>query len=273
MIRAFREWLLGTPSPATPLPQRPGGVPPGCARSDRALRHRAEARRRRDGRRVLPRATNASTAAVAIKMMPSLASDETARQRFWREARAAASVNHPNVCQIYEIGEDGGELFIAMELLEGEPLAEQTRARAAERRPRRCRLPSDMLAALSALHHARHRPPRSQAVERVPHSAWRQAARLRAGAARSSKIARSADRPDAHRHRDGDAAIHGARTDHRRSRRCPHAICLRPAPSCSRCWPAGRRSAADSDRGSQRDAARAAACARPDRRPWRRSIA
>src|SRR5262245_35895354 len=50
---------------------------------------------------------------VALKTMSSLATDETARKRFWREARAAASVNHPNICQIYEIGEDRGELFIA----------------------------------------------------------------------------------------------------------------------------------------------------------------
>ena len=56
---------------------------------------------------------------VALKTMTSLAKDETARQRFWREARAAASVNHPNICQIYEIGEDKGDLFIAMELLGG----------------------------------------------------------------------------------------------------------------------------------------------------------
>jgi non-specific serine/threonine protein kinase len=60
---------------------------------------------------------------VALKTMTSLAGDETARKRFWREARTAASVNHPNVCQLYEIGEEGGELFIAMELLEGEGLA------------------------------------------------------------------------------------------------------------------------------------------------------
>ena len=64
---------------------------------------------------------------VALKTMSSLASDETARKRFWREARAAARVNHPNVCQLYEIGEEGGELFIAMELLEGEALAERLR--------------------------------------------------------------------------------------------------------------------------------------------------
>ena len=88
---------------------------------------------------------------VALKTMSSLASDETARKRFWREARAAASVNHPNVCQIYEIGEDGGELFIAMELLEGEALAERLRRgplSVSEAVP----IGLGMLAALSALH-------------------------------------------------------------------------------------------------------------------------
>src|SRR5262245_26013638 len=62
---------------------------------------------------------------VAVKMLPGLESDERARQRLWREARTAASVNHPNVCQIYEIGEEAGRLFIAMELLEGESLADR----------------------------------------------------------------------------------------------------------------------------------------------------
>ena len=64
---------------------------------------------------------------VALKTLSRFADDETARKRFWREARAAASLNHPNVCQIYEIGEDGAELFIAMELLEGEVLSERLR--------------------------------------------------------------------------------------------------------------------------------------------------
>ena len=62
---------------------------------------------------------------VAIKILRSLQQDEAARQRFWREARAAASVNHPNVCQIHDVGEDSGTLFLAMELLEGESLAER----------------------------------------------------------------------------------------------------------------------------------------------------
>ena len=60
---------------------------------------------------------------VAIKMLRQAGLDEQGSKRLWREARAAAAVNHPNVCQIYEIGEESGELFIAMELLQGESLA------------------------------------------------------------------------------------------------------------------------------------------------------
>jgi serine/threonine protein kinase/tetratricopeptide (TPR) repeat protein len=88
---------------------------------------------------------------VALKTMSSLASDETARKRFWREARAAASVNHPNVCQIFEIGDHDGELFIAMELLEGEALGERLRRgplSVSETLP----LTLGILAALQALH-------------------------------------------------------------------------------------------------------------------------
>jgi len=60
---------------------------------------------------------------VAIKMIREPAGDARSRQRLWREARAAASVNHPNICQLYEVGEENGELYIAMELMEGESLA------------------------------------------------------------------------------------------------------------------------------------------------------
>jgi serine/threonine protein kinase len=65
---------------------------------------------------------------IALKTLTSLAQDPDARKRFWREARAAASVNHPNICQIYEIGEDGDTLFIVMELLEGQVLSDRLRA-------------------------------------------------------------------------------------------------------------------------------------------------
>jgi eukaryotic-like serine/threonine-protein kinase len=60
---------------------------------------------------------------VALKMLRAAPDDAQARERLRREARAAASVNHPNVCQVYDIGEDGGEMFVAMELLDGEPLS------------------------------------------------------------------------------------------------------------------------------------------------------
>lgn len=88
---------------------------------------------------------------VALKMMLSLRHDETSRRRFWREARAAASVNHPHVCQIYEVGEDNGTLFIAMEMLEGEPLSEHLR-RGPLSVDQALPIAVDMLAALGAIH-------------------------------------------------------------------------------------------------------------------------
>ena len=60
---------------------------------------------------------------IAVKMLRDAHADPHARERFWREARAAARVSHPNVCPIYEVGESGGMLFLAMELLEGQSLA------------------------------------------------------------------------------------------------------------------------------------------------------
>jgi TolB-like protein/Tfp pilus assembly protein PilF/predicted Ser/Thr protein kinase len=88
---------------------------------------------------------------VAIKIIAE--PDDAARKRFRREALAAAAVNHPNVCQVYDIDEDSGQLFIAMELLSGEPLSD---------RLARGRLPSaevisigrGVLGALAALHDA-----------------------------------------------------------------------------------------------------------------------
>src|SRR5687767_13708854 len=64
---------------------------------------------------------------VAIKRIRHDLTHGQAHERFWREARAASSVNHPNVCQLYEIDEDADGLFLTMELLEGEPLSERLR--------------------------------------------------------------------------------------------------------------------------------------------------
>jgi serine/threonine protein kinase/tetratricopeptide (TPR) repeat protein len=58
---------------------------------------------------------------VALKTIRG-ASDDTARKRLWREARAAAGISHPNICQLYEVDETDDGLVLAMELLDGEPL-------------------------------------------------------------------------------------------------------------------------------------------------------
>jgi serine/threonine-protein kinase len=105
---------------------------------------------------------------VAVKTIAT--PDESARKRFKREARAAARVNHPNVCQVYEIGEDGGQLFIAMELLAGEPLSDRL-GRGPMPVDEAVSLARDMLAALGALHETSivHRDLKPSNVFLTPH--------------------------------------------------------------------------------------------------------
>ncbi len=66
---------------------------------------------------------------VALKFLPpALADSPEFRERFLVDARAAAALSHPNICVIHEVGEAEGQLFIAMEDVEGETLRQKMRA-------------------------------------------------------------------------------------------------------------------------------------------------
>jgi serine/threonine protein kinase len=65
---------------------------------------------------------------VALKFLPpQIVHDPKQVQRFREEARTASALNHPNICTIYEVAEEHGEMFIAMEFVEGRPLSESIR--------------------------------------------------------------------------------------------------------------------------------------------------
>ena len=106
---------------------------------------------------------------VALKMLRP-GNDPTGRERLLREARAAARLTHPNICQIYEVGLDGDDLFVAMEFLQGEPLNLRVE-RGPVPLPEASEIVLGILAALETIHEAGliHRDVKPTNVFLTPH--------------------------------------------------------------------------------------------------------
>ncbi len=90
---------------------------------------------------------------VALKVLrPELASDPTNRQRFLREAQAAAALEHDHVVTLYQVGEDRGIPYLAMQLLQGETLEQRLRREQGLPVPEVLRIAREIALALSAAH-------------------------------------------------------------------------------------------------------------------------
>src|SRR3954469_22436398 len=118
--------------------------------------HRIEAMAGRGGMGVVYRATHlALERTVALKVVsPELVEDATTRQRFLRESKIAASIDHPNVIPVYYTGEEDGVAYIAMRYVPGEDLRTLVRDGGPLERGRAARIVAQIGAALDAAHAA-----------------------------------------------------------------------------------------------------------------------
>ena len=91
---------------------------------------------------------------VAIKLVPTMNAEPIARQRFVREARSAAAFTHPHAVALYDAGEADGSLYLVMELVEGQSLAELLAARGPLGPAESERIMAAVLSALAAAHGA-----------------------------------------------------------------------------------------------------------------------
>ena len=107
---------------------------------------------------------------VALKILAAeLADDDNFRERFLRESRVAASIDHPNVIPIYDAGEADGVLYIAMRHVEDSDLRGLLSAAGPLEIERTIAIGSQVAGALDAAHRLGPRPPRRQAGQRPAH--------------------------------------------------------------------------------------------------------
>src|SRR5579863_1832006 len=91
---------------------------------------------------------------VAIKILPNhLSDDPEFKQRFEREARTVSSLNHPHICQLFDVGQQDGTDFLVMEFLDGETLADRLR-RGALPFNELCKIGMEVAEALEIAHRA-----------------------------------------------------------------------------------------------------------------------
>ena len=199
---------------------------------------------------------------VALKMIRGAYADDIQIARFKIEAEAVAALRHPNILQIYDIGESNGSPYVALELLEGGSLADRLHGTALPpKQAAEWMVP--LVLAMDAAHQAGivHRDLKSANIlfsaDGIPKiTDFGLAKRLEDGRG-----------PDAHRPGDGNAELHGARAGPGRYQiGRPARRHLRPRARCStRCSPAGLRSRASrrwrpSSRSSSRSRSRPRAC-------------
>src|ERR1039457_688215 len=108
--------------------------------------------------------------AVAIKTVHEASKSGDARSRLWREARSLARVSHPGICQIFDVIEDDKDLFLVLELLGGQSLADRI-ASGPIITPEAVSIERQILEALEALHHLKivHRDLKPSNVFLTPH--------------------------------------------------------------------------------------------------------
>ena len=117
---------------------------------------------------------------AAIKIIaPELAETSGFRERFNREARIAAALQHPNIVTVYDAGEEDGLLYLAMQYIEGSDLSTVLRSQGRLRPYRALDVCRQVAAALDAAHAAGPDPSRRQAGERPDRGAHRVPDRLR----------------------------------------------------------------------------------------------